>query len=181
MRRFLVSFPAIVFLVLSLILAGCWVRSHWVADLTSLTVKHEGAFGFTVYNIDSIGGSMHFGWLSTPSSLPGDERYGFKVEHLNAADIRVFGDHWGFGVVDNRHPLNSSMAPNWEIWLPNWFIMLALTPLAIPWLTMRFRSARRHKRIVRRLCPTCGYDLRATPDRCPECGAAVIPRNENNA
>jgi hypothetical protein len=39
-------------------------------------------------------------------------------------------------------------------------------------LTPLFRWVGRRKREEQGLCPSCGYDLRETPDRCPECGAS---------
>jgi hypothetical protein len=56
------------------------------------------------------------------------------------------------------------------LWIPYWMlaILLALPPLWLGTIHRRrqIRAARRH----RGQCQRCGYDLRATPDRCPECG-----------
>jgi hypothetical protein len=57
-------------------------------------------------------------------------------------------------------------------WLrvPYWFMgMVAITmPAARATASVQQRWARRRGRAG--ACPTCGYDLRASPDRCPECG-----------
>jgi hypothetical protein len=50
-----------------------------------------------------------------------------------------------------------------------WWIVATLATMALAFEFWR-RSRRRHWALELGLCGHCGYDLRATPDRCPECG-----------
>ena len=52
-----------------------------------------------------------------------------------------------------------------------WPMLVALVG-AVSWYMLRSRDKRLARAAGR--CANCGYDLRATPNRCPECGVAAM-------
>jgi hypothetical protein len=54
--------------------------------------------------------------------------------------------------------------------IPYWFLLLVFGCGGLP-LILRVRSERRRRRRLREnRCLACGYDLRGSSERCPECG-----------
>jgi hypothetical protein len=55
---------------------------------------------------------------------------------------------------------------------------LILTLAASVWSVIRFRQAARRRQAGH--CRVCGYDLRATPGRCPECGTSAAEMEDSH-
>jgi hypothetical protein len=87
--------------------------------------------------------------------------------------VRLGFDGYGFD-----EPALFDGAPARAVWIPYWsLLLLTLFPPTL-WAWMAVRRVRRNRRAPRGLCPICGYDLRASPNRCPECG--TIPQPPHN-
>jgi hypothetical protein len=92
------------------------------------------------------------------------------VQYTLAADWSYAGFSWLF-VAEGE--LLSVRA----FGMPYWFITATFALLPALRIVRYFLS----KEKFMFQCPTCGYDLRATPDRCPECGKtakASIPAEQ---
>ena len=93
-----------------------------------------------------------------------------KVTLLGAGDTAVRAITRTYASDSGKSPYTSR---EYGAWLPYWLLALLATPLPL-WIVTRHRRALiRERRRARGQCETCGYDLRATPGRCPECGTAA--------
>src|SRR5690242_14587447 len=189
MKRRLFNLAAAVSLVLCVGAVALWVRSYWYLDGEQLWPDAQ-----RTWIIESGEGGLFF-QQSRATAPIWQQRAGLRYpsgrQHWSR---QIRGFPWGFGPWSWRmagfaYGSRSTPAP-WSVAppgtsitdhcvrVPHAFLVaaFALLPVILLYRSLRARHIRHHD-----LCPTCGYDLRATPERCPECGTATAPKPAETA
>ena len=164
-RRRLFTLLSVVSLVLCAAVCALWVRSFHVADWVVLIHRHAPM------RTSSAGVATWDGAFSLQVSLKASTDYGdprntlwqYNPQPAGSPMVLPFdrsAERWlGFGGTwSGKHFM--LIVPVWAI------VLVSGAAAALSW--RRTRQVRRAQRMG--LCPSCGYDLRATPGRCPECG-----------
>lgn len=181
MKRRLLQFCFVITLLVTLGTAWLWVRRYWII----YTMEFERSA------LDHSEWVETFGWIGMRRRLVVCACSDRRTQHRVGAqaprfelrlesdafvlnDLAPHGTVWekiGFKHVSQSTPTYTGHV----ISLPSWLIVgcCALATAAAGWPLWSMR--RRRSRVLRGLCPTCGYDLRgAEHERCPECGQVVV-------
>jgi hypothetical protein len=198
--RRLFTFLSVVSLLLCVATCALWVRSCWVADALYRTAnKNPPAAGYDEYRLWSSAGLLVWQWddvspspddfgprpnpadLEMPWNYVGpqpavaiyegeDRWHGLRAGYFTGHPLRT-----GFSTVPLDPPENVWVT-NRSAWAAHWMVAAATAILPLVVGCRRWRATRRAARLRAGICPACGYDLRASPDRCPECGTVVATR-----
>jgi predicted Zn-ribbon and HTH transcriptional regulator len=77
----------------------------------------------------------------------------------------------GVGGYERSNPADPRQVAETSVVVAQWSLQTLLSLLPLAWVARLLVRRRRAARLRQApLCPACGYDLRATPVRCPECG-----------
>jgi hypothetical protein len=184
-RRWLFNGVAALSLVLSLATCVFWVRGYRYAESFFYNAFHVSDIHEKHYFVTSVRGTAAIGYgqvtYFTLQFATNDARRwaGFHCWSIPSAQ-RITLDYsllhqMGFACFHLQgNTLQATNSSN-TVTLPDWFIALLFLILPSMAIVRIFR-----RRILARQghCAICGYDMRATPDRCPECGTIPPKKRE---
>ena len=176
MTRRLLNLLTALSLLLSVAVAALWVRSYVVSDIVlhGRTFAHADSSGSKDWTARSNCGRMTVQY----TSFTGVAGHPFRNRWL--WDWAPYPPEPG---ADAYSPLERlGISWTWERYSPQDALLQRSVTLPL-WLLTALSATIPAIRLVRRmwrthaagLCPTCGYDLRASPNKCPECGSEPGP------
>jgi hypothetical protein len=180
--------------LLSIVSLSAWIRSHYVEDYCEINYKLKPSIGNGKVDartrrltIDSTSGLLRISSFESSLGQATIEQARIFPESriVTWSHIKPHAEpnKWlrtgpegrlnklGFYYWRSTQPKQRIILMRvigFPFWAPT--VLFSIPPL----LVLTVFILRRGKRL-KNLCPTCGYDLRASPDRCPECGALPPP------
>ena len=162
-----------------------WFRSHRVADVlmwqqwrADAGSMYRGTFRTLTSGRGVVG--IDLTDLTTAFRATSDVKPKFEWTRADASQFllpnETFWNRIGFGYVSEKQSaqgLKDATVTTRSYWLPHWLVAGVASVVPLRWMIALVTRARRRRR---GLCARCGYDVRVSQGRCPECGEPLFAR-----
>jgi hypothetical protein len=176
LRRIILNALTVLSLLLCVGMGTLWVHTHQVARKLQYARRYAivSRGHLHLYDNPNHPGLWHPEARETGGYIDEGRRLTWEPVPMNWLDYRPNPRvRWSrYGI---EHWEGSDHAGVYRVWIvPMWFIVLGAGLLPFVRIVAYAVVRRNRAHLGMGCCPTCGYDLRATPDRCPECGSGSV-------